>query len=119
MVSTKLTQVNLQPDHDSRDTYDVIAGQSQLGGHQTSDVSWWPKPAAFVLSGLSVGYWSEDCERWFQKRLDQCKSGTAVLYNPGSWKHNIRFSKPVKDIAQKNDQLAASFFNIMLQSSGH
>lgn len=60
-----------------------------------------------------MGYWSEDCEHWFQQHLDKCKSGKASLKNPGSWRHSIRFSKLVNDITEKNDHLATKFLEIL------
>ena len=84
---------------------------------QTSDALWWPKPAIFLGSGLSVGYWSEDCGQWFQMRLHKCKSGQAELMNPKTWQHQIRFSKPVTDMAKKNDLLTTSFFDSLVRPS--
>lgn len=84
---------------------------------QTSDASWWPKPAIFGGSGVSVGYWSEDCERWFQMRLEKCKSGKAELMNPKTWRHHIKFSKPVNDMAKRIDLLTTSFFDSLVRPS--
>ncbi|KAG2039888.1 hypothetical protein BDR03DRAFT_823605, partial [Suillus americanus] len=35
-----------------------------------STVSWWPRPQAWAALGLNVGFWSSQCESWFQSCLD-------------------------------------------------
>ncbi|RDB18819.1 hypothetical protein Hypma_014528 [Hypsizygus marmoreus] len=79
------------------------AGRSDNGRPQTSDLSWWPKPSVWEDSGLWVGYWSEDCEKWFQQRLAACHSGRADLKNATQWRHTIRYSKPAVRMAEKNE----------------
>jgi hypothetical protein len=50
--------------------YQVDTGQSHpTWGHQTTNLSWWPKPSAWKNSGLNTGYWSRDCETWDQRCL--------------------------------------------------
>src|ERR1700722_1053446 len=78
------------------------------GGQQTTDVSWWPKPSAWLVSALNVGYWSKDCESWFLKRLVAIKNGEADLKSPSQWKHSIKFTKTSLLAAQANDRLASS-----------
>ncbi|KAF8234610.1 hypothetical protein L208DRAFT_1260904 [Tricholoma matsutake] len=75
--------------------YRVDTGQHEFGGRQTSDVSWWPKPSIWETSGLCVGYWSNDCERWFKMHLEECRSGHAELRNPSNWRHALKFTKNV------------------------
>ena len=48
-------------------------------GTQCADCSWWPKQSVWELSGLNVGYWSPDCEIWFQAHLATIHQGTAGL----------------------------------------
>ncbi|KAG1812799.1 uncharacterized protein BJ212DRAFT_1276213 [Suillus subaureus] len=38
-------------------------------------VSWWPRPQAWAASGLNVGFWSSQCESWFQSCLDNIRRG--------------------------------------------
>ncbi|KAF9455238.1 hypothetical protein BDZ94DRAFT_1139040, partial [Collybia nuda] len=66
--------------------YKVATGQYERGIPQTTDLSWWPKPSIWSGSGLNVGYWSEDCEKWYQNHLQKCISGTAELRDPGHWR---------------------------------
>jgi hypothetical protein len=77
-----------------------------IQGHQTTDISWWPKPAAWEASGLYVGHWSQDCEMWFQKRLEDIKSGHADLRTSSKWKNSLKLWKTV---ASTNEKLAGQF----------
>ncbi|KAF8870299.1 hypothetical protein BD779DRAFT_1409379, partial [Infundibulicybe gibba] len=42
---------------------------------QVSDSSWWPKMYTWKKSGYNVGYWSTDCENFYQRRLKEIQSG--------------------------------------------
>ncbi|PBK83342.1 hypothetical protein ARMGADRAFT_945162, partial [Armillaria gallica] len=42
-------------------------------------ISWFPKPAAWELSGLNIGFWSSDCKSWYQGHLAEINSPNAVL----------------------------------------
>jgi len=41
-------------------------------------------------SGLNVGYWSPDCERWFQERLSDIRAGKAKLRTAQDWRTSIK-----------------------------
>ncbi|KAJ6504511.1 hypothetical protein DFH09DRAFT_1439992 [Mycena vulgaris] len=72
--------------------YHVSTGQ---GGDSTqvAKVSWWPKPLAFDASGINVGWWTPQWEKWYQTRLQQLESGRGTLANHEKWKHNIKFER--------------------------
>jgi hypothetical protein len=63
---------------------------------QTSDLSWWPKQSVFIRSGLWLGYWSPDCENWFQGRLKEIRERRADLKTSNKWnsalKHYVKLS---------------------------
>ncbi|KAK0183826.1 hypothetical protein F5146DRAFT_939660, partial [Armillaria mellea] len=42
-------------------------------------LSWFPKPAAWELSGLNIGFWSSDCKSWYQSHLAEINSPTPTL----------------------------------------
>ncbi|TFK58176.1 hypothetical protein BDN72DRAFT_751479, partial [Pluteus cervinus] len=52
----------------------------------TSDRSWWPKHAAWEKAGLNMGYWTPDCEVWFQIRCNSIRDGTAMLRTAEQWR---------------------------------
>ncbi|KAG6818734.1 hypothetical protein H0H93_002305 [Arthromyces matolae] len=93
---------------------DVICGVYRVGTNQrhgdasqTTDLSWWPKPSVWNSCGLYVGFWSKDCEQWFQDRLTKCLAGTADLKNSKEWRHSLRYLKDVPRMASKNGILAS------------
>ncbi|TDL15454.1 hypothetical protein BD410DRAFT_699480, partial [Rickenella mellea] len=71
------------------DELDLISGVYRVftgNGLQTSASSWWPRHSAWQKGALNVGYWSPDCERWFQKRLEMIRDGKADLRSANEWK---------------------------------
>ncbi|KAK0185699.1 hypothetical protein F5146DRAFT_937387, partial [Armillaria mellea] len=58
--------------------YKVDTGRS---GNESQHLflSWFPKPAAWELSGLNIGFWSSDCESWYQSCLAEINSPTPTL----------------------------------------
>ncbi|KAF8868722.1 hypothetical protein BD779DRAFT_1396287, partial [Infundibulicybe gibba] len=63
----------------SEEDEDVICGvyrtYTGVVKDQVSDRSWWPKTHTWEKSGYNVGYWSIDCENFYQRRLEEIKSG--------------------------------------------
>ncbi|KAJ7891474.1 hypothetical protein B0H13DRAFT_1562887, partial [Mycena leptocephala] len=66
-----------------------VVATADEDGLQKKAISWWPKPGSFFSSGLYIGWWSSDCERWFQKRLAELQSTTvkAKLWTQTQWKN--------------------------------
>ena len=70
-------------------------------------MSWWPKHSAWVKSGLDIGFWTEGCEEWFQKRLQDIRAGDAKLRSAHEWNHAIsRLEPKAKKAARANKVLA-------------
>ncbi|KAJ7819310.1 hypothetical protein B0H13DRAFT_1661464, partial [Mycena leptocephala] len=86
--------------------YEVATGRSE-----NLAISWWPKPAAFSLSGMNIGWWSPDCEWWFQRRFKEIESEAkpVSLWTQIEWKHKIRFIQKSRDVAMANEKLAAEY----------
>jgi hypothetical protein len=63
----------------------TYAGRS---GTQTEEKSWWPKHETWERSNMNIGYWTPQCEAWFQKRLRNILTGTqeGELRGAGKWK---------------------------------
>ncbi|KAK0215391.1 hypothetical protein IW262DRAFT_1277835, partial [Armillaria fumosa] len=51
--------------------YMVETGCWDGNDQQWMMLSWFLKPAAWATSGLNVGFWTSDCESWYQKRLQE------------------------------------------------
>jgi hypothetical protein len=72
-------------------------------------LSWWPKHSAWIKSGLDVGYWSESCERWFQIRLENIRSGDAKLRSGQEWTQAIgRLEPKAKKVTTASRDLAST-----------
>ncbi|CAK5266923.1 unnamed protein product [Mycena citricolor] len=78
-------------------------------GHQEKRVSWWPQSAAFFTSGMSVGWWTPDCERWFQGILQEMAQGRAVVLNNTRWKERIRGYSAAWRLSKNLDAVCADF----------
>ncbi|KAJ7836743.1 hypothetical protein B0H13DRAFT_2368578 [Mycena leptocephala] len=59
-------------------------------GVQKKTISWWPKPGAFFTSGLNIGWWSPDCERWFHKRLAEVWINSTPQWSPATHKLHVQ-----------------------------
>lgn len=70
---------------------------------------WWPKPSAWESSGLNVGYWSPDCENWYQRRLQTIRDGNATLRSGTQWKDAMKMQKKTRPLVQANTTLAHDF----------
>jgi hypothetical protein len=56
-----------------------------------TELSWWPKASTWRNCGLNVGYWSEDCEAFYQRRLEEIRNGTAQLLTASQWRDRLRY----------------------------
>ncbi|KIJ39403.1 hypothetical protein M422DRAFT_148352, partial [Sphaerobolus stellatus SS14] len=68
---------------------DIICGVYYVytgSGLQGENQSWWPKQNIWEGGGLNIGYWSNDCEVWYQNRLADIKAGKAKLKTAAEWR---------------------------------
>ncbi|KAJ7666076.1 hypothetical protein DFH06DRAFT_984622 [Mycena polygramma] len=94
----------------TEDEIDLICGVYVVAiGQQKKAVSWWPKPSAFSSSGLNIGWWSPDCERWFQNRSKEIIHQQAEAYRHIEWKHKIRFFQKSREVAMANEKISAEY----------
>ncbi|KAL0569649.1 hypothetical protein V5O48_012311 [Marasmius crinis-equi] len=92
--------------------YEVATGPILPNGtYQTAELSWFPKPGAWKVSGLNCGYWSRDAELWYQKRLAQIEQGDAQLFNLVKWKENIKYSKKARHLNESYDKLTLEYLS--------
>ncbi|SJL15608.1 uncharacterized protein ARMOST_19111 [Armillaria ostoyae] len=94
--------------------YMVETGRRDGNDQQRTMLSWFPKPAAWATSGLNVGFWTSDCESWYQKRLQENMSESAVLRSTNQWRHSLRFLKRSQRVAETNEKLASLFLNSII-----
>lgn len=74
-------------------------------------VSWWPRPSSFSRAGFNVGYWSKDCEKWFQNRLAELRNGRAKTRSVSSWRVNLKLTKVVPRVIERNEERAAEYLS--------
>ena len=57
---------------------------------QAADMSWFPKASTFAESGLWPGYWTPECERWFQRWLAVLNQGPPPPHMARHWRNNLK-----------------------------
>ncbi|KAK7686474.1 hypothetical protein QCA50_010070 [Cerrena zonata] len=79
------------------DEIDVICGvytdQTDIK-NQTMLRSWWPLPTVWSTCGLNTGYWTRECETWFQKHLLKILTGGVQPLRSSEWRTSLRWHKP-------------------------
>ena len=74
--------------------------------------SWWPPQHTWDQCGYNVGYWTPQCEAWYQKRVRALHGGTAKLLSPAEWKSVLKFeSNVVKQIVAGVNKCSVNFLN--------
>lgn len=58
---------------------------------------------------MSVGWWTLDCERWFQGILREMVENKAVVLNNTRWKARIRGYSAVLRLSKNLDAVCADF----------
>lgn len=83
--------------------------ESERYKSQVAEMSWWPKPNAWEKSGLNVGYWSADCESWYQRRLETIRASQIQLRSGAEWKQALRLQKKARELVYSYEQAASMF----------
>jgi len=78
---------------------------------QTSDLSWWPKHATFMSSGLWCGYWSHNCEEWYQNRHRAIMEHRAELKSATAWKTSMKPQRTVGKLREANMSAASQYLD--------
>ncbi|KAG2127268.1 uncharacterized protein EDB93DRAFT_1096601, partial [Suillus bovinus] len=88
--------------------------------------SWWPRPNAWNVSGLNVGFWSAHCEDWFQGCLCNLQDGVSHMRHSLTkdangpmtsmqWKRSLKF-QPATNKIMRN--VSAASYDFMTRASG-
>src|SRR5277367_5734285 len=80
---------------------------------QTAKYSWFPRANIWEGSGLNVGFWNQECERWYLKHRSKILDGTAVPLSARGWRQKIRKDRRAPQLSVKMENAALAF----LQSS--
>ncbi|EIN09761.1 hypothetical protein PUNSTDRAFT_133529 [Punctularia strigosozonata HHB-11173 SS5] len=70
-----------------------------IGKHSSGTASWWPSPDTWNGSSIGRGWWSENAEDFFQRRLLDCRDPrrSQVLRN-SVWKDVLKADRRVKPV---------------------
>ncbi|KAG6839301.1 hypothetical protein C0991_004046 [Blastosporella zonata] len=95
----------------------ILIGRLHGGDPQERQISWWPKPVQWEGSGLWQGYWSPDCEKWYQTQVGKIHQGSMSLRNVPGWRKALKLDTPTHHLARHNDQLSAEYLALPPPSS--
>ena len=60
-------------------------------------------PKQFDDGGLNPGYWTPECERWYQKRVTDINNGKGHPVRAADWQNMVKFDrKALKQVKAKN-----------------
>lgn len=76
---------------------------------QIAEMLWWPKPNAWGNGGLNIGYWSADCESWYQRRLETIRAAKVQLRSGAEWRQALRLQKKARGLVHSYEQAATLF----------
>jgi hypothetical protein len=74
-------------------------------------MSWWPLQSTFLKSTLWIGYWTQQCEDWYQMHKQQLADGTAQPLNITDWKGRLRLSHDPPRIFDAVESAAVNYFD--------
>jgi len=97
----------------SEDEMDLLCGKYVIytgQGIQTSFKWWWPPHSTWVKGSLFVGYWTPQCERWYQDRLQIIQAGKAQPLTRNEWKANLRRSHHTRPFVEAVEVAASNYF---------
>ena len=63
-----------------------------------------------MVSSLNVGFWSPDCELWFQSQAQEILQKTATIKNARAWTVALKYEKPRMLKLISNQEVIASRF---------
>ncbi|KAJ8093416.1 hypothetical protein PM082_020273 [Marasmius tenuissimus] len=113
-------QVGFWDDYLTEEEEDLVCGvyymrtdHFQNYGHEkylSSHRSWFPRPTSFNGSNLNLGFWSKDCEKWYQHRVRSCREpGGPDVLSASRWRDAMRYNALVPKIVKENQLLARVF----------
>ncbi|KAK0477943.1 hypothetical protein IW261DRAFT_1565740 [Armillaria novae-zelandiae] len=83
-----------------------------FGDHQqllTEHLSWFPKDASWRGSRLDVGFWSANCEYWYQRRVERYLGGDFKCETQTEWKRSLKLWRDAPKVSGHLEHLSRSF----------
>jgi hypothetical protein len=82
-------------------------GRSSTSKH----VSWFPPPNIWNTSGLYVGQWTEECEKWFQDHVSKIRRGAFQPLSSKDWRARIRNTRVATRLTYNMTKAAADYIH--------
>ncbi|KAF8872963.1 hypothetical protein CPB84DRAFT_1689108 [Gymnopilus junonius] len=104
----------------SEEILDLISGTYLVDtgkGDQTSTKSWYPRANSWDVGGLSVDFWTEECEKWFTKRRNLILSGEAQPLSGTEWRRALRMSRKSPILMTRMNNATLSYLHSPLAYS--
>ncbi|KAI0825454.1 hypothetical protein BC629DRAFT_1718475 [Irpex lacteus] len=77
-----------------------------------SIVSWWPLQTTWKQSGYNAGYWTEQAEAWYQRRIESLGLGLAHPKSNKVWSKELHQGKGTMKVFMRNaEQMAMDSLN--------
>ncbi|KAJ7755819.1 hypothetical protein B0H16DRAFT_705612 [Mycena metata] len=76
------------------------------GSEQTSTVSLWPQPHAWVRGTLSTAPWTYHCEEWYRKREGHFANNVFIPATTTQWRKNMRFQHKMMESLEGYEHVA-------------
>ena len=94
---------------------DIVSGVYDVEGkfkEAHSHMSWWPKHATFLATGYAGDQWLPRAEEWYQKRLDELRSGHFTLQSSTRWEKYHKFNAAqMSQLRKGSERMAAEFIS--------
>jgi len=107
ICGTYVVETGIKSMHDYSECWNNLTYSSP---GQTAIYSWFPRAHIWEGSGLNVGFWNQECERWYLKHRSKILDGTAVSLSGRDWRQEIRK-------ARRAPQLSIKMTMLLLNSS--
>jgi hypothetical protein len=76
-------------------------------------VSWWPLMSTW-RKNVSLNWWTEQFEKFYENRLKELESGTAVPLTQRQWRSKIRSNSLADRVVLNNDRHSLAFLNTVV-----
>jgi hypothetical protein len=98
----------------SEEEMDLICGKYVMyTGKTTKQVTykwWWPPHSTWITGSYYVGYWTEQCERWYQDRLEAIKTGKARPLTRKEWRAVLHRCHSTRPLVQVVEAASSNYF---------
>ena len=77
---------------------------------QTPYQWWWPPHSTWIKVSYHIGYWTAQCEEWYQDRLQKIKDGTAQPLTRSQWKTSLHRGHLTRPFFEATEAASFNYF---------